>query len=223
MYGYKLWKLAIVCACIVLCLWVVCGCMPIESGVARGGGSIANPGADFTLDLATGKARFTTNRDDKCTIGPIDGQPGQGIDVMIPSKVPGPLAGATVKTGPITIDASASKVRRANSGQLESFAVYKEAEGEAVANVIEAGGEAITDVVGAVSRLRKSEKSNQGYQVIFALFAFVLAMFCLIVFIALVAYGVKKLFAVLFPPKPSTSSDPLISLLAAAFANKGNA
>jgi len=194
-----MWKLLIVCACVVLCLWVVCGCAPIE------GTSIANPRASVQIDPLKGIVRMESSRDDKAEMA--------GFSAAIPASAPGPLAGTTVKCDSLKLDASASKVRREAAGQTYAFADYKLAEGEAAANVIDAVGDAGSDILAGVSRLRKSEKANQGYQIIFALFAFALALFALLIFAGLLVYLLKKAYSTLFPPKPSGGSDLLLSLI----------
>jgi hypothetical protein len=190
LYDYKLWKLLAILAAVVLCLWVVCGCAPIESGVARGGGTTANPGANFTVDLASGKASFATNRDDKCTIGPIEGQPGKGINITIPKDVKSPLAGATFETGPIDIDANASKVRKSNVPQIQAMDEFNRGALEGWSGLVDSMGNAIVSPV--MGRLYPNTGSDiaKSFSMLF--------MIVLVVVIAVVGTAVAIILAVMF-------------------------
>lgn len=197
-------KISLGAALLIVLLLIVCtGCAPIE------GTSIANPRASVQIDPLKGIVRMESSRDDKADM--------RGFSASIPASAPGPLAGTTVKCDSLSLDASASKVRKANSGQIDAFADYKIAEGEAAANVIESMGDAGSQVLSGLSRLKRSEKANTGYQVILALFAFVLALFLLLIFGGVLIYLVRKVFIILFPPK--SAADPMASLLA-LLANK---
>jgi len=204
--SYKWWKLIAICVTVFLCLWVVCGCAPLE------GTSIANPGASMVLRPLKGEAELRTNRDDKCTL--------KEMSVVIPASAGGPLAGTTVVLKDLDLDASASKVRKANSGQIDAFADYKLAEGEAAANVIDSVGDAGSQILSGVARLKRSERANTGYQVILALFAFVLALFLLLIFGGLLLYLVKKAWSILFPVK--AVADPMTNLLTTLFSTRMN-
>ena len=193
---------------VLLCLALFCGgCAPIE------GTSIANARASVEIDPLKGVVKMNSSRDDKIGM--------EGFEAKIPSSAPGPLAGTTVKCDKLNLDASASKVRKANSEQLEAFADYKIAEGEAAANVIDSVGDAGADLLGAYGRVKRSENANAGYQIILAVFGSVAAIMLLMIVGGVAIYLVKKVYGVLFPTKTATGqSDVLMSILSAAFSNK---
>lgn len=200
-------KISLGAALLIILLLIVCtGCAPIE------GSSIANPQSSVQIDPLKGIISAKSGRDDKFRM--------DEMSVNIPASAPGPLAGTTVSVKGLDLDASASKVRKSNAGQIDAFADYKIAEGEAAANVIDAVGDASGQVLSGLSRLKRSEKANTGYQVILALFAFALAMFLLLVFGGLLVYLVKKVWSVLFPAK--TANDPMSTLLGMLLNNKAS-
>jgi hypothetical protein len=196
------WNTVVLMALALLVGGCLLGCAPIE------GTSIANPRASVHIDPLKGIVKMESSRDDKAEMS--------GFSAAIPASAPGPLAGTTVKCDSLKLDASASKVRKVNAGQLEAFADYKLAEGEAAANVIDSVGDAGADLLGAYGRAKRSENANTGYQVILAVFGIVVAIMLLLIVGGIAVYLVKKIYGVLFPAKTATGqSDLLVSLLSA--------
>jgi LPXTG-motif cell wall-anchored protein len=187
-FNYRWWKLVPIC--LAICACVFCGCAPIE------GASVAKPGARMRIDPIRGFIDMESTRDDKATL--------DELEVIIPEKAPGPLAGSTLKVKGLDMDASASKVRYANVPQIGAMDDFNRGALQGWANVIDSAGNAIVSPV--MGRLYP----NTGAETAKSFTIFGVLLLGLVVLVVLI-----KLWTWLFPSK-----NPMQEMLVAMMANQ---
>ena len=195
---YKWWKLVLVCVTVVLCLWIVCGCAPVE------GMSTANPVSRVTIDPLKGTVKFESSRDDKATLGKLK--------ATLPPDAPSPLAGTTLEVEELDLDASASKVRKANVGQISAMDEFNRGAWEGFSGFVDAAGNSIVGPV--MGRLYP----NTGAEIAKAAFYAIgvpAAVFGVIVLFLVLLFALGKVWKTLFPSK-----DPMMAMWSAMMANE---
>jgi len=195
--NYKWWKLVLICATVVLCLWIVCGCAPVE------GTTTANPVARIQIEPLKGVVKMESSRDDKATLGELTAH--------IPDNAPGPLAGTTLTVKDLDLDASASKVRKANVGQIAGMGQFNQDTGDAWATVIDSAG----GIVGQVMpRLYPNTGAEIAKAVSYAI-GIPVAVFSVMILLGVLLAVLLFIFRWLFPKK-----DPMVQMLSAILANQ---
>jgi len=198
--NYKWWKLVLICATVVLCLWIVCGCAPVE------GTTTANPVARIQIEPLKGVVKMESSRDDKATLGELTAH--------IPENAPGPLAGTKLSVKDLDLDASASKVRKANVGQIAGMGQFNQDTGEAWATVIDSAG----GIVGQVMPRLYPNTGAEAAKTAMMMFGIPIMLFCVLVFGLILFVAIAKIWTWAFPPKPV--EDATSKLLLAMMANQ---
>mgnify|MGYP001245882837 CR=1 FL=1 len=173
---------------LLLCLVLMCaGCAPME------GATTANPVARIQIEPLRGVVKMESSRDDKATLGELTAN--------IPENAPGPLAGTKLTVKDLDLDASASKVRKANVGQIAGMGQFNQDTGDAWATVIDSAG-------GVVGQVMPRLYPNTGAEIAKTFsYLFLIVLVCAIVagaVIAVVLFG--KLWRWAFPPKDATQA-----------------
>jgi hypothetical protein len=170
-----------------VCIVVACvGCAPIE------GTTVADGRATITVRPLSGEVAMSSSRDDHIAL--------QSLTADIPEKAPGPLAGTKLEVKGLDLDASASKVRKANANQIAAMGQFNQDTGQAWGTVVDAFGNSIVSPV--MGRLYPNTGAETARTfTTFGMLALVLVL--VVVFV--------KLWTWLFPAK-----DPTKELLLAA-------
>jgi len=196
--NYKWWKLVLICATVVLCLWIVCGCAPVE------GTTTANPVARIQIEPLKGVVKMESSRDDKATLGELTAH--------IPDNAPGPLAGTTLTVKDLDLDASASKVRKANVGQISAMDEFNRGAWEGFSGFVDAAGNSIVGPV--MGRLYPNTGAEIAKAVSYAI-GIPVAVFSVMILLGVLLAVLLFIFRWLFPKK-----DPMVQMLSAILANQ---